>query len=160
MPQESAGCAGVRKPALVLLLGLVLLLLAHAVACAGHLADGHAHDLHVQGVPVAAPVAPEEAGAAVLRSVREAAEDLGPGHGAGEHPGHGSVCCDPADLPAGPRATAGAVLLAFALLALLFVRQRPVDPAPPGAPPGRAGPEPVGSPCGSHLLHLVCVSRT
>ncbi|MGW3204201.1 hypothetical protein [Streptomyces sp. NPDC001135] len=155
MPQESAGCAGVRTPALALLLGLVLLLLAHAVACAGHLADGRAHD-----APVAAPAPHEAAGAAVPRSGPEVAEDGDPGHGADEHPGHGSVCCDPADLPAGPRGTAGAVLLAFVLLALLSPRRRALECLPPGALPGRAGPGPVPAPCGSHLLNLVCVSRT
>ncbi|MEU2715530.1 hypothetical protein [Streptomyces sp. NPDC007205] len=155
MPQESAGRAGARKPAPALLLGLVLLLLSHAAACAGHLADGHAHD-----APVAMSAAPEAAGAAVLRSVRQAAEDGDPGHGAREHPGHDSLCCDPADLPAGPRVTAGAVLLAYTLLALLSLRHRAVDVVPQGAPPGGVSPDPVRGPCGSHLLNLVCVSRT
>lgn len=154
MPQESAGCARVRRPALALLVGLVLMLLAHAVACAGHPADGHAHP-----TAAAASAVHEEAGADSLRSAWEAA-DCGLAHGADEHPGHGTLCCDPADWPAEARGPAGALLLAFTLIALLFLRHRVVDTATSGAPPGGGDPAAVPTPGGSHLLNLVCVSRT
>src|SRR5262245_19444548 len=113
MPQESAGCARVRKPALALHVGLVLMLLAHAVACAAHLDDGHPY-----ATTVAAPAVHQEAGADSPRSVWAVA-DSALGHGADEHDGHCTLCCDPAARPANPRVPAGILVLAFTLIALL-----------------------------------------
>lgn len=154
MPQESAGCARVRKPALALLVGLVLMLLAHAVACAVHPAEGHSH-----ATAVAASAMHEEAGADSLRSAWEAA-DCALTHGADGHPDHGIACCDPADWPADTRVPVGTLLLAFTLIALLCLRHRVVDSETSGAPPGGGDPAAVPTPGGSHLLSLVCVSRT
>lgn len=154
MPQESAGCARVRKPALALLVGLVLMLLAHAVACAAHLDDGHPH-----AATVAASAVHQEAGANSPRSVRVAA-DCALDHGADEHDGHCTLCCDPADRPAGPRVPAGTLVLAFTLIALLSLRHRVVDPASSGGPPGGGDPAAMPNSGGPRLLNLVCVSRT
>ncbi|MFF4576579.1 hypothetical protein [Streptomyces sp. NPDC001410] len=154
MPQESAGCAGVRKPALALLVGLVLMLLAHVVACSVHPAEGRSHV-----TAMAASAMHEEAGADSLRSALETA-DCALIQGADEHTGHGIACCDPADWPADLRVPAGALLLAFTLIALLSLRHRVVDPKTFGAPPGGGGPAAGATPGGSHLLRFVCVSRT
>ncbi|GAA3803370.1 hypothetical protein [Streptomyces chiangmaiensis] len=154
MPQESAGCAGVRKPALALLVGLVLMLLAHAVSCAAHPAEGHAH-----ATAVVAAAVHEEAGTDSLRSAWEM-EDCALAHGADGHPEHGIVCCDPADWPADTRVPAGTLLLAFTLFALLSLRRRVVDAEKSGAPPGGGDSAAVPISGGSHLLRLVCVSRT
>ncbi|MFF6829821.1 hypothetical protein [Streptomyces longwoodensis] len=154
MPQESAGCAGVRRPALALLVGLVLTLLAHAVACAAHPAEGHSH-----ATAASASAVHEEAGADILRSAWETA-DCALTHGADGHSHHGIACCDPADWPADTRVPAGTLLLAFTLIALLCLRHRVVDPVTSGAPPGGGDPAAVPTPGGSHLLRLVCVSRT
>ncbi|MBW8795387.1 MAG: hypothetical protein JF597_17840 [Streptomyces sp.] len=154
MPQESAGCARVRRPALALLVGLVLMLLAHAVACAADLDDGHPH-----ATTVAASAVHQEAGADSSRSVWVAA-DCALDHGADEHDGHCTLCCEPADRPAGPRVPAGTLVLAFTLIALLSLRHRVVDPVMSGGPQGGGDPAAVPTPGGSHLLNLVCVSRT
>jgi hypothetical protein len=154
MPQESAGCARVRKPALVLLVCLVLMLLAHAVACAAHPADGHSH-----GTAAVASTVHGETGADSLRSAWEAA-DCALAHGVDDHPGHGIACCDPADWPADARVPAGALLFAFMLIALLSLRHRVVDAVMSGTPPGGGDPAAVPPSGGSHLLRLVCVSRT
>ncbi|MEV5880690.1 hypothetical protein AB0L75_42265 [Streptomyces sp. NPDC052101] len=158
MPQRSAGCAGVRKPALALLVGLVLMLLAHAVACAAHGAGEHEH-----GMTAVASAMYQEAGAAsTLRPVGEAADCAlthGP-DGSDGHTGHDTACCDPADWPAGTRATAGTLLLAFTLIALLSLRHRTLGPVMPGSPPGGGDRAAVPAPDGAHLLRLVCVSRT
>ncbi|MFF4550704.1 hypothetical protein [Streptomyces sp. NPDC001435] len=154
MPQESAGCAGVRKPALALLVGLVLMLLTHVVACAAHPAEGHSH-----ATVMAASAVHEESGADSLRSAWETA-DWALIHGVDEHPEHGIACCDPADWPADTRVPAGTLLLAFMLIALLSLGHRVVDPETSGAPPGGGDWAAVPTPGGSHLLNLVCVSRT
>ncbi|MET7479832.1 hypothetical protein ABZT17_36485 [Streptomyces sp. NPDC005648] len=154
MPQESAGCARVRRPALALLVGLVLMLLAHAVACASDLDDGYPH-----ATTVAAPAAHQEAGANSPRSVWAVA-DCALDHGADDHDGHCTLCCDPADRPADPRVPAGTLVLAFTLIALLSLRHRMVDPVTSGGPPGRRDPAALPTPGGPHLLKLVCVSRT
>ncbi|MEU6200296.1 hypothetical protein [Streptomyces sp. NPDC047061] len=154
MPQESAGCARMRKPALALLVGLVLMLLAHAVACAADLDDGHPH-----ATTAAASAVYQEAGANGLRSVWAVA-DCALDHGADEHDGHCSLCCDPADRPAELRVPAGALVLALALIALLSLRHRVVDPVASGGPPGGGDPAAVPNSGGARLLNLVCVSRT
>ncbi|MFJ3770750.1 hypothetical protein ACIPX0_03550 [Streptomyces sp. NPDC090075] len=154
MPQESAGCARVRRPALALLVGLVLMLLAHAVACAADLDDGHPH-----ATTAAASAAHPEAGANSPRSAWVVA-DCASDHGADEHDGHCTLCCDPADRPAGPRVPAQTLVLALALLALLSLRHRVVDPVPSGGPPGGGDPAAVPCSAGPRLLNLVCVSRT
>ncbi|MEU1273212.1 hypothetical protein [Streptomyces sp. NPDC005799] len=154
MPQESAGCARVRRPALALLVGLVLMLLAHAVACAGHPAGGHAH-----ATTVSASAVHEEARADSLRSAWEAV-DCALTHAVDGHSEHGIACCDPADWPADTRVPAGTLLLAFTLIVLLSLRHRVMDLVMSGAPPGGGNPAVVPPPGGSHLLNLVCVSRT
>ncbi|GAA2491722.1 hypothetical protein [Streptomyces longisporus] len=154
MPQESAGCVSGRKPALAFLVGLVLMLLAHAVACATHPAEGRSH-----AATVAASAVHEEAGTGGLKSTGEGA-DCAPTHGVDGHSHHGIACCDPADWPADTRVPAGALLLAFALTALLSLRHRVVGADTSGAPPGRGHTAAVPTSGGSHLLSLVCVSRT
>lgn len=152
MPQESAGCAGSRKPALALLVGLVLMLMAHVVACAVHPAESHVH------AAAAASMEQAESGADVPLLVSDALA-CSASHGADEHPGHGAACCDPADLPADLRVPAGALTLALLLIGLLPLRHRAEDPAQSGAP---TGGDTAGAPSltGLHLLRLVCVSRT
>ncbi|WP_316740945.1 hypothetical protein [Streptomyces sp. MK7] len=67
MPQEPAGCAGVRKPALAVLVSLVLMLLVHVIACATHPDEGHSH-----ATAVAASAVHKDTGADTLRlSARE-----------------------------------------------------------------------------------------
>ncbi|MBA2948884.1 hypothetical protein [Streptomyces himalayensis] len=153
MPQESAGCARVRKPALAILVCLVLMLLAHVVACAMHPADGHGHAL------ATSPTHHEVAGSGIPQIVPDAIACFEI-HGADEHPGHGPACCDPADWPADVRVTAGTLLLALLLLALIRLRHRAGDPVTSGAPPGRGDTTGASAPAGLHLLRLVCVSRT
>jgi hypothetical protein len=153
MPQESAGHAGSRKPAFALLVGLVLMLMAHAVACAVHPAESHVH--------AAAAASSEQAESAA--DVPPLASDASPcsaSHGRDEHPRHGAACCDPADWPADLRVPTGALVLALLLLGLLPLRHRAEDPAMSGAPPGRGGTAGAPSLTGPHLLRLVCVSRT
>ena len=154
MPQESADYAEARKPALALLVGLVLMLLAHVVACAAHPAEGH---LHATAAAVSA--VDEEAVVDSLRSTWESS-DCALAYGADGHPGHDALCCDPADWPADLRVPAGTLLLAFTLIALLLLRHRVVDPVTLGAPPGGGDPAAVPIDGGCHLLRLVCVSRT
>ncbi|KAF5990703.1 hypothetical protein [Streptomyces sp. WAC00263] len=153
MPQESADCAGSRRPALALLVGLVLMLMAHVVACAVHQAESHVH------AAAAASSAQAESTSDVPMLVSDASA-CSASHGADEHPGHGAACCDPADWPADLRAPAGALLLALLLLGLLPLRHRTEDPATSGAPPGRGDTAGAPSLTGPHLLRLVCVSRT
>ena len=143
-----------RKPALALLVGLVLMLLAHAVACAAHLDDGHPH-----ATTAAASAVHQEAGADSPSSVWAVA-DCALDHGADEHDGHCILCCDPADRPAGLRVPAGALVLALTLIALLSLRHRVADPVTSGGPPGGGDPEDVPHSGGAQLLNLVCVSRT
>jgi hypothetical protein len=152
MPQEFADCTRVRKPALTLLVGLALMLVAHVVACAVHPAESPHH------AAAAAHAMPAESGADVLLTPDVSAWSTA--HGTDEHPGPGAVCCDPADWPADVRVPAGALLLAFLLLGLIVVRRRLEDPAPSGTPPGRRDTAGTSSLSGAHLLRLVCVSRT
>ena len=135
-------------------MGLVLMLLAHVVACAAHSAERHSHV-----TPLAAQAVHEQVGADSLRSVGEMAYcDLT--HGADGHSDHGIACCDPADWPADPRVPAGTLLLVFTLIALLRLRDSATGPVTSGAPPGGGDTAAVPIPSGSHLLRLVCVSRT
>ncbi|MFF7642912.1 hypothetical protein [Streptomyces canus] len=153
MPQESAGCAWSRKPALALLVGLVLMLMAHVVGCAVHPAESHVH------AAAAASSEQAEPGADVPVLAADASA-CSASHGADEHPGHGAACCDPAERPADLRVPAGALILALLLLGLLSLRHRTEDPAQSGAPPGRGDTAGALSLTGPHLLRLVCVSRT
>ncbi|MFF4351001.1 hypothetical protein [Streptomyces sp. NPDC001530] len=156
MPQEPAGCVLPRKPALALLVGLALLLMAHVMACAAHAAESHLHPA------AAASSTHAESGADVADVPRWVSDvsDCSTSGDADGHPGHDVSCCDPADWPANLRAPAGALLLALSLLALLALRRRAADPATSCGPPGPG--ETVGalSPGGPPLLRLVCVSRT
>ncbi|MFF7643902.1 hypothetical protein [Streptomyces canus] len=153
MPQESAGCAGSRKPALALLVGLVLMLMAHVVACAVHPAESHVH-------AAAAASSKQAESAAEIPLLAADGSACSTAHGADEHPGHGAACCDPADRPAGLRVPAGAVILALLLFGLLPLRHRTEDPTTSGGPPGRGDTAGAPSLAGLHLLRLVCVSRT
>ena len=157
MPQGSVGRAASRRPALVLLVGLVLTLTAHLVACAVHAAEDHgpavsaaspahgehgAHGEHTHGTVAAGPA-------------------CSPAGWADGHPGHDDVlCCDPADVPADLRAASGSMLLAFPFLALLSLGRRPEDPTASGAPPGPGDGSRAPGSTGPTLLQLVCVSRT
>ena len=153
MPQDSAGCARSRKPALALLVGLVLMLMAYVVACAVHSAEGHVH--------AAETVSSKQAESAVgIPLLAADASACSAAHGADDHPGHGAACCHPADWPADLRVPAGSLLLALLLLGLLSLRHRTEDPATSGAPPGRGATAAGPSLAGPHLLRLVCVSRT
>jgi hypothetical protein len=153
MPQEPAGCPRARKPALALLMGLALMLLAHVAACAVHSTEGHVH------ATAASPTEHAGFGSDVhlFTSDASACPAL---DAIDHHPGHGATCCDPADLPADVRAPAAALLLAVLLLALLQSRHRLDDPTTSGTPPGRG--DATRAPCltGPHLLRFVCVSRT
>ncbi|MQY34006.1 hypothetical protein SRB17_19720 [Streptomyces sp. RB17] len=155
MPQESAGRPERRAPALALLVGLALLLVAHVVSCALHPADAHSHTVAetmamTSAVPSAVGVVPPLGSDAAASSADR---------DAGEHPGHGTGCCDPADRPADLRASTAALLLALLLLVLARTG-RAGAPLLPSAPPGGAGPEPPSASGGLPLLRLVCVSRT
>ncbi|MEV0981690.1 hypothetical protein [Streptomyces sp. NPDC049915] len=147
MPQETAGRTPVRGPVLALLVGLVLTLLTHVVLCALHAHGDEAHGRTAAPTAVAAPVQP---------GTREAVDCVA-GHdtGAPGHPGHGVLCCDPADRAADIRVP-GAALPLTLLLTALTVRGPGAPPTPPARPrttgaPARSGPG---------VLSLVCVSRT
>ncbi|MER6381326.1 hypothetical protein ACWDBD_28410 [Streptomyces sp. NPDC001118] len=152
MPQESvAGRAGRRTPALALLVGLTLLIVAHVISCALHHVDGHAH--------TAARAESTRSGAHGVDAPVLASGSAGrpAGHDADDHPDHDPTCCDPADRPADLRASTAALVLA--LLVLVLARRDLAGPSAPGAP-GRAGPEPPSACAGVPLLRFVCVSRT
>jgi hypothetical protein len=153
MPQESAGYAVARKPALVLLVGLVLMLLVHVVSCALHSGEGHPH---ATGATVS--LAHEAFGADILPLVSDAAA-CSAAHGADGHHDHDAVCCDPADWPADLRTSAGALFLSLLLLALFPLHDRARDLLASGAPPGQGAPA-CAPTAGLHLLRFVCVSRT
>lgn len=153
MPQESAGRLERRTPALALLVGLALMLMAHVVSCALHHADAHSHTVaESMAMTSAAP----SVGAPPLGSDAAACSA---DHDAGDHPGHGTACCDPADRPADLRGSSAALILAM-LLRVLTRTGRTGDLLLPGAPQGGSGPEPPSDSGGLHLLRLVCVSRT
>ncbi|MEU0042760.1 hypothetical protein [Streptomyces werraensis] len=152
MPQEPAGRAAARKPALALLVGLALMLMAHVVACAVH-PTGSPHHTAASGHAVHT-----ESGTNVLLAPDTSAWPAD--HGGHEHPVPGAMCCDPADWPADVRAPAGTLLLALLLLGLIVLRRRPDDEAMSGAPPGRRDTAATPLLSGAHLLRLVCVSRT
>ncbi|MEU3845007.1 hypothetical protein AB0E88_33875 [Streptomyces sp. NPDC028635] len=150
MPQENAGRTPVRAPALALLVGLVLTLLTHVVLCALH---SHGDEEHTRAaVPIAATAPVQAAGAWVREAV-----DCGGGHDAGApgHPGHGVLCCDPADR-AGDVRVPGAASLLILMFTALTVR----GPSAPPAPPSRARATGVPARRGPDVLRLVCVSRT
>ncbi|MFJ9011611.1 hypothetical protein [Streptomyces canus] len=153
MPQESAGCAVARKPALVLLVGLVLMLLAHVVSCALHSGEEHPH-----ATAATMSSAHEAFGADILPLVSDAPA-FSAAHGSDGHQDHGTACCDPADRPADLRTSAGALFLSLLLLALFPLRDRARDLLASGAPPGQ-GTAACTPTAGLHLLRFVCVSRT
>ncbi|WP_190093942.1 hypothetical protein [Streptomyces melanogenes] len=159
MPPESAGRAGARKPALALLMGLALLLIAHVVACAVHSAGHHGRPAAVASSSPSPTQASARCGAPVLLSPSDTVL-CSAGHGGDEHPGHGAVCCDPAHWPAEVRAPVQALFLVLQLLALLVLRRPGTAVEAYGAPPGRSDTADVSSLTGPHLLRLVCVSRT
>ncbi|GAA3500935.1 hypothetical protein GCM10019016_080420 [Streptomyces prasinosporus] len=154
MPQGSVGRAASRKPALVLLVGLVLTLTAHLVACAVHAAEDH-------GPAVSAASPTHGKHGAHTHGTLAAGPACSPVGWADEHPGQDAdLCCDPADLPADLRAASGSMLLAFPFLALLSLGRRPEDPTASGAPPGPGEGSRAPGSSGLTLLQLVCVSRT
>ncbi|GHE75783.1 hypothetical protein ABZ508_09875 [Streptomyces lavendulocolor] len=155
MPQESVGrAASSRRPALVFLVGLVLTLTAHLVACAVHAGEDHGSAVsaasHAHGEHGAGALA-----AALITGPACSVTDDG-------HSGHHHVlCCDPADVPVQLRPSAGTVFPAFLLLALLPLgRRRPEGSAASGTPPGGGDASGTSWSTGPALLRVVCVSRT
>ncbi|MHC3392759.1 hypothetical protein ACLQ2E_25305 [Streptomyces lavendulocolor] len=155
MPQESVGrAAPSRRPALVLLVGLVLTLMAHLVACALHAGEDHGPAVS------AASHAHGERGAGVLAASLITGPACSVSGDDGHSGDHHVLCCDPADVPVQLRTAAGTVLPAFLLLAVLPLGRRPEDSAASGTPPGGGDASGTSWSAGPALLRVVCVSRT
>ncbi|MFE0510316.1 hypothetical protein [Streptomyces sp. NPDC058964] len=151
MPQVSVGHTRPRRPALALLLGVALILLAHLVACAAHAAEERgaaAGRGQGQYGSAALPLRPAEPASFRVTGTTD------------EQPDHDMLCCDPAHALACLRAPVGTLLLALLPVVLLSLRHRSEDAASPGAPPGRAGAPDTRARSGPALLRIVCVSRT
>ncbi|MFJ3233878.1 hypothetical protein [Streptomyces sp. NPDC086787] len=145
MPQEPVGRAPARGPALVLLLGVVLTLLAHLVACAAHALEEHR---------------PTTTTAVTAVTVTAAQGDP-----SGQEPDEDDdqLCCDPSHVLAYLRAPLASLLLALLLvlhLCHLRDRRRAGRTVVGGAPPGRAGTRDRPARTGPALLRAVGVSRT
>ncbi|MFF3911907.1 hypothetical protein ACFYZB_00280 [Streptomyces sp. NPDC001852] len=152
MPQEWAvGRARRRTPALVILVGLTLMLVAHVASCALHHADSHSHTAS-QTMSMTS-----EAHGAGVSAVASDSAGCSAGHDADDHPDHDHACCDPADRPADLRTSTASLVLT--LLVLVASRRDPAGLLVPNALE-RAGPEHPSACVGVHLLRLVCVSRT
>ncbi|MFJ3310022.1 hypothetical protein ACIPSA_44870 [Streptomyces sp. NPDC086549] len=149
MPQVSVGRPRTRGPALVLLLGVVLTLMTHLVACAAHATEEHRPTAtQARYGTESLPLAPAEPPAC---SVTGAAD---------EQPDNDVLCCDPAHTLAYLRTPVGTALLALLLVVFVSLRHRPEGAASSGAPPGHAETPERRARAGSALLRVVCISRT